>query len=107
MYQLSVARAVSPGLFTILKFSPFLRTWTNLKLLPLPAVLTNVILLTSLTCIDSLFEPNPEMVANLMAMGFPKDQVELALRAAYNNAQRAVDYLTSGATHHRRPVPTV
>ncbi len=34
-------------------------------------------------------------VAELMAMGFEHDLVVQALRAAYNNPQRAADYLLS------------
>eukprot|EP01128_Nolandella_sp_AFSM9_P002763 TRINITY_DN13145_c0_g1_i1.p1 TRINITY_DN13145_c0_g1~~TRINITY_DN13145_c0_g1_i1.p1 ORF type:complete len:417 (-),score=145.52 TRINITY_DN13145_c0_g1_i1:160-1377(-) len=37
-----------------------------------------------------------EMVENLSSMGFAKDQVILALNAAFNNPERAVEYLTSG-----------
>ena len=35
-------------------------------------------------------------VAELCDMGFPRDQVEAAMRAAFNNANRAVDYLFNG-----------
>jgi len=36
------------------------------------------------------------VIADLMALGFPRDQVQAALRAAYNNADRAADYLFNG-----------
>ncbi|CBY20762.1 unnamed protein product [Oikopleura dioica] len=38
---------------------------------------------------------NPH-VANLMAMGFPESQVKQALSAAFNNPERAVEYLMNG-----------
>ena len=35
-------------------------------------------------------------INELMSMGFPREDCEKALRAAYNNADRAVDYLLNG-----------
>jgi UV excision repair protein RAD23 len=37
-----------------------------------------------------------ETVTNLISMGFSEPEVRAALRAAYGNAERAVEYLMTG-----------
>jgi len=40
--------------------------------------------------------PSEDLVAMLMGMGFPRESVVAALRAAFNDGERAIEYLLSG-----------
>jgi UV excision repair protein RAD23 len=48
----------------------------------------------------ALGAPRSEAIENMIAMGFQRDQIELAMQAAFLNPDRAVDYLLNGIPEH-------
>lgn len=39
-------------------------------------------------------------IEEMISMGFPRDQCVLAMRAAFNNAERAIEFLLNGIPPH-------
>lgn len=57
---------------------------------------------------DQNFVVGPDLeqtIGRLMGMGFEREEVVRALRAAYNNADRAVEYLLNGIPQENNKLP--